>query len=34
LLYLRVRETVDPVTHDRPLSDDIRKLRRVVSNSR
>jgi histidine ammonia-lyase len=33
-LYLRVRATVEPVTQDRPLSDDIRKLRSVVSNSR
>ncbi len=26
-VYLRVRATVEPVTHDRPLSEDIRKLR-------
>ncbi|HJW96506.1 MAG TPA: aromatic amino acid lyase, partial [Thermoanaerobaculia bacterium] len=33
-LYLRVRGTVEPVTHDRPLSDDIRRLRSVVSTPR
>jgi histidine ammonia-lyase len=30
-LYLRVRRTIEPVFDDRPLSDDIRRLRRVVS---
>jgi len=30
-LYLRVRQTVEPVFDDRPLSDDIRRLRRVVT---
>ncbi len=32
-LYLRVRRTVEPVIDDRPLSDDIRLLRAVVSTS-
>ena len=29
-LYLRVRKTVEPVIDDRPLSDDIRRLRKIV----
>ena len=32
-LYLRVREVASPVFRDRPLSDEIRMLRRVVSTS-
>jgi len=30
-LYLRVRKTIEPVFDDRPLSDDIRRLRSVVT---
>ena len=30
-LYLRAREIVQPVFHDRPLHDDIRKLRRALT---
>ncbi len=30
-LYLRVREIAEPVFHDRPLNDDIRRLRGVVT---
>jgi Histidine ammonia-lyase len=30
-LYLRVRQTIEPVFDDRPLSDDIRRLRSVVT---
>jgi histidine ammonia-lyase len=33
-LYLRVRRTIEPVFDDRPLSDDIRRLRKVVSTPR
>jgi len=33
-LYLRVRETVQPVFRDRPLYDDIRRLRRVTAGTR
>jgi histidine ammonia-lyase len=33
-LYLRVRRTIEPVFDDRPLSDDIRRLRKIVSTPR
>jgi histidine ammonia-lyase len=33
-LYLRIRNAAEPVFEDRPLSDDIRKLRAVVSTPR
>jgi histidine ammonia-lyase len=33
-LYKRVRAVIEPVFRDRPLSDDIRRLRAVVSNLR
>lgn len=33
-MYLRVREIAHPVFHDRPLDDDIRRLRAVVGGQR